>query len=50
MTRLAVTTIVRRAELGEPSGYLHVVDLDSDGVPSKTVVPESVNRARDPNA
>jgi hypothetical protein len=49
MTRVAVTSVVRHAGTGEADGFLRIVDLDSERVAYKTVVPPSSYRATDPN-
>jgi len=46
---LIVTTIVRRAPLGEPSGYIWILDSDRRSVVLRTPVPDSRYRASDPN-
>jgi hypothetical protein len=48
-TRLAITTIVRGAPLGVPSGYLRIVDLDSGAQHPPVPLPDAHHRARDTN-
>jgi hypothetical protein len=48
-TRIAVTSIVRRAGGSEVSGFLRVVDLARRRVLLEAPVPESARRADDPN-
>jgi hypothetical protein len=47
--RLAVTTIVREAPLGQPGGWLRVVDLDARRQVAMAPLPDAVHRARDLN-
>lgn len=49
MTRAVVTSLVREADLDEPSGFVRVIDLESGRVLTTLAMPESRLRARDPN-
>lgn len=49
MPRIVLTSLVRHADLTEPSGFIRVVDLDERRVVSLSAVPESGYRAADPN-
>ena len=47
--RVAVTTIVRRAPLETPSGWLRVIDIASGEQLAMAPVPDALHRARDRN-
>jgi hypothetical protein len=49
VTLVAVSTVVRRAQRDEHSGYLRLVDLDRRRLVAAAAVPESPLRAVDPN-
>ena len=49
MTRVIVTSLVRRAGLDEPSGFATVLDLEARTVLARTAVPGSAYRVVDPN-
>jgi hypothetical protein len=49
VTRAIVTSLVREADLEEPSGFVRVVDLERGAVLTTFAMPESRHRAQDPN-
>jgi hypothetical protein len=48
-TRIAVTTIVRSADLDVPAGWLRVLSTDGWEQVAMAPLPDAVHRARDPN-